>query len=330
MPGDKTRPVLMAHGIFDSADGWILRGNHSLAMMLSAAGYDLWFLNQRGSRYSRRHKTLNPDKDHEYWDYSFHETGGYDLLACMDYVLKETNQTQLTLIGFSEGTTMSFVLGATNPEQNKKVKLCVCLAPIAYLHHSTGPLDFLIKFGTLFDTILPSFINEIAGYFTFTKAFLNVLCTQLVFGYDLCFRGVMSELIGPNVDAIEPSFFNIIMGHFPAGTSRKTLIHYSQIGQSRTFAAYDHGEKKNLEKYGTAEQPIYDLKKVTMPVYLMSGRIDRVSALQDVELLHSELPNVIGWKIVDDPNYNHLDMMWASTAHEVVYQSVIDKLAEYH
>ncbi|KOB70611.1 Lipase [Operophtera brumata] len=324
LPGDKG-PVLMNHGVFDSADGWILRGNNSLAIMLADAGYDVWLANQRGCRYSRKHVSLNPDKDPEFWDYSAHEYGIYDLPANIDYILNATGQSQLIIIGFSEGTTATFILGSTKPEYNAKIKSFVALAPIAFLQNASGPLKALIHLGPLLNGLLPFF--EISGFFSLSKAIINLICTQLVIGYDFCFGVFFNPLIGPHFEAIDSSFFKVIIGHFPAGTSKKNLIHYSQIGIRSTFAAYDYGTLKNLEIYGAFVPPSYDLGKVTMKVVLVSGRNDKVSAIADVQILRDKLPNVVDWNILEDPLYNHLDHLWAVDAHKVEYPYVIDMLA---
>ncbi len=47
--------------------------------MLANIGYDVWLGNNRGNKYSRSHISLNPDKDKNFWDFSFHEMGKYDL-----------------------------------------------------------------------------------------------------------------------------------------------------------------------------------------------------------------------------------------------------------
>ncbi|KAJ8932344.1 hypothetical protein NQ314_014709 [Rhamnusium bicolor] len=41
------------------------------AYVLADAGYDVWLSNMRGNTYSRGHKTLNPDRDQKYWDFSY-------------------------------------------------------------------------------------------------------------------------------------------------------------------------------------------------------------------------------------------------------------------
>lgn len=62
---------------------------------------------------------------------SYHEIGLRDLPAMIDYVLNYTKQKTLSYIGHSLGTTVLFVLLSTKPEYNAKIKLGICLAPVA-------------------------------------------------------------------------------------------------------------------------------------------------------------------------------------------------------
>lgn len=62
----KTRPgppVLLLHGIVDSADGWIVHDENSPAFVLSRAGYDVWLGNSRGNKYSKRHISMNTESE---------------------------------------------------------------------------------------------------------------------------------------------------------------------------------------------------------------------------------------------------------------------------
>ena len=51
----------------NSADIWVMAQEKSIAFMLAEQGYDIWLGNSRGSKYSRRHETLNADTDDAYW-----------------------------------------------------------------------------------------------------------------------------------------------------------------------------------------------------------------------------------------------------------------------
>lgn len=69
--------------------------------------------------------------------------GIYDLPAMLDYVLNNTNQKSLHYIGHSMGTTMLFTLLSVRPEYNAKIKLGLCLAPVAFWIELTPTLGLV-------------------------------------------------------------------------------------------------------------------------------------------------------------------------------------------
>lgn len=53
--------VFMQHGITDTADCWIMhRSELAPAFQLARKGYDIWLGNQRGTKYSMGHESLDP------------------------------------------------------------------------------------------------------------------------------------------------------------------------------------------------------------------------------------------------------------------------------
>ena len=61
--------------------------------------------NSRGNIYSRGHKTLDPYLDAEkYFEYSFFESGAYDIPAMVDYIRNYTGQDKIGYMGYSQGT----------------------------------------------------------------------------------------------------------------------------------------------------------------------------------------------------------------------------------
>lgn len=126
--------------------------------LLHDAGFDVWLYNARGTTPSRRHETLHTWRA-KFWDFSLHEIAIGDLPATIDFVLKNTGQPQvgstasvlvrteirvtfnvhpvsrpqLHYVGYSQGSTLFFILGSERPEYMEKVKSFVALAPVAYL-----------------------------------------------------------------------------------------------------------------------------------------------------------------------------------------------------
>lgn len=164
-------PVLLMHGLLDSSATWvIMRPYHGLgekfqsthispfcvenrpdenllftiAYLLADQGYDVWMGNARGNTYSRRHVKFNPDgwrwQRKEFWSFSWHEIGVFDLPAMIDYVLAQSEKSKLHYIGHSQGTTAFFVMCSQRPEYNDKIIMMNALAPVAYAKHIKSPV----------------------------------------------------------------------------------------------------------------------------------------------------------------------------------------------
>lgn len=80
--------VFLQHGILDSSDTWVVNSpDKAPAFILADAGFDVWLGNNRGNHYSRHHIKYNPDKDKEFWDYSYPDMGMHDLPAMITKAL---------------------------------------------------------------------------------------------------------------------------------------------------------------------------------------------------------------------------------------------------
>ena len=80
----------MIPGNNDLPDGYLINGNKSGGFILAREGFDVWLGASRGCKYSRKHQRLDPDKDKEFWNYSWEEMGDYDIPAFIDYILNQT------------------------------------------------------------------------------------------------------------------------------------------------------------------------------------------------------------------------------------------------
>jgi len=87
------------------------------------------------------------------------------------------------------------------------------------------------------------------------------------------------------------------------------MNYWHQLLNTNKFEMYDFGEKENMKKYGQKTPPVYDLGKITVPVYLHAGSYDELADPEDVERLNSELtgsPKVV----LDTYEYGHLTFLW--------------------
>lgn len=94
---DDKEPVLLAHGVMASSQGFVAAGPGDQAgfgkaipyQLVDTGKYDVWMLNQRGNYFSRDHLWLNPDTQQEFWDFSIEELAEIDLKANIEFIHKE-------------------------------------------------------------------------------------------------------------------------------------------------------------------------------------------------------------------------------------------------
>lgn len=144
--------------------------NRFKGFLLYNLGYDIWMLNARGNDYSTGHLKYNRTGDdrRDYWNFSWHEIGIYDLPATIDYILKQTDYSRLHYIGHSQGTTTFFVLCSEKPEYNDKISLMVAMAPVVFIGHNNNDIvksscKFLKPIEVSFSNLLKKIYETIAN-----------------------------------------------------------------------------------------------------------------------------------------------------------------------
>ena len=83
----------------DSAIG---EAKNTFALGLVDYGYEVWFGNNRGMRYSNKHDRDGEWSLRERWDFNLATMGEYDLAAMIEKVA-EVSQKKVTVVGFSSG-----------------------------------------------------------------------------------------------------------------------------------------------------------------------------------------------------------------------------------
>ncbi|CAD7082798.1 unnamed protein product [Hermetia illucens] len=330
--GDTKQPrkiVFLMHGLLCSSNDWILAGpEKGLAFLLVDAGYDVWMGNARGNTYSRNHAWLTP-KGSEFWSFSWHEIGVFDLPAMIDYVLEQTRETSLHYIGHSQGTTSFFVMSSVRPEYGQKIKVMHALAPVAFMSNAPSPFfkalaPLVGSAGTmekLFGSheFMPnSELFEIGG---------SLLCKDEALTQDLC-ANVLFLISGFDSENLNKTMIPDIMAVTPAGASANQIIHYAQ-GSSGKFRFFDYGLVKNTFKYGSLTPPEYTLQAITAPVALYYGNNDWLAGVKDVQELAGKLGNLLLKYEIPFPKWNHLDFLWGISAKELVYDKVMEVMSAY-
>lgn len=130
--GSAKKPVFLMHGISATAADFLVTGpNVALAYLLADNNYDVWLGNARGSKHSMRHTNYSSE-ERDFWNFSWHEIGFYDLAAMIDYMLTKTESSQANYVGHSQGSTSLLVLLSSKPQYNQKLKQVHLMAPSAF------------------------------------------------------------------------------------------------------------------------------------------------------------------------------------------------------
>ncbi|XP_053618552.1 lipase 1-like [Plodia interpunctella] len=324
----KMPPVILMHGLLLTADSFVDAGPGSgLAYLLADDCQDVWVGNCRGSYYSRAHEHLNPDKDQEFWNYSVDEIGYYDIPATVDFVLGKTGLRKLNYIGFSQGAATIFVMCSERPGYCDKLNAFIGLAPAAR-HTNSKSIAFRVistKLWKLEGVLTKSGVYEVFGkeYREFFTEFCNNddatnFCLTLLWILD-----------SSHPNSILDTTVKTLVGHFPSGTSVKSMARCGQSVATENFQKFDYGVD-NIKVYGSENPPKYNLSASTMPVMLIYGQNDGLVDPVDVEWLVSKLPNVVDVSLVPDPKWTHLDNVYSSNIAGSMFPKIREYLLRYN
>ncbi|XP_014243861.1 lipase 3-like [Cimex lectularius] len=326
-PGNRM-PVLLQHGVLASSDSWLVGPNSGLAFLLVDYGYDVWLADQRGNAYSKGHVRYSV-KNSEYWNFTFHESGMFDLPAFIDRVLNVTGKPQLFYIGHSMGTTVLLTMASMRPEYNDKLKAAVLLAPVATTPTLSEIYQTVIRLLILYaDAIKESYDRQHKyEFFPRSGELIKAIrrnCAPDASMFDFCLD-VLGMGYGENRANLDRNTIGKSVSYLPSGTSLNTMAHLTQLYKTG-FRLYNYGKLKNLEVYGSDMPPFYPLERVTTPIAIYYGDNDTLMNRRSAVELASMLPNLIINKVVADPKFTHMDFIFGINAKEVLYDDVANLL----
>jgi pimeloyl-ACP methyl ester carboxylesterase len=123
--------VFLQHGLFGSADNFVMNDKMSPAFILARAGYDVWVGNSRGSRFSRGHLDYDANTDQDFWRFSIDTMAFNDLPAVTDYIREKTGQDKISFFAHSQGSAQMIMAFASSPEfWAERINLMVAVPPV--------------------------------------------------------------------------------------------------------------------------------------------------------------------------------------------------------
>ncbi|KAL6288234.1 hypothetical protein ACE6H2_012624 [Prunus campanulata] len=318
--GTKKPPVLIQHGVLVDGVTWLLNSpDRNLPLILADNGFDVWIANTRGTRFSRRHTSMDPS-DPKFWNWSWDELVAFDLPAVFDFVYSKTGQ-KVNYVGHSLGTLFALA-SLSDGKLVDQMKSAALLSPIAYLSHMNTALGVAAA---------KAFVGEITtllGLAEFNPKgepvaqFLNALCAYPgVDCYDL-----LEAVTGRNC-CLNSSTVDLFLKNEPQSTSTRNMVHLSQTVRDGVLAKYNYGRLDfNLMHYGKFSPPIYNLSNIphNLPLFLSYGGRDSLSDIRDVELLLDilKLHDVGKLTVQYIKDYAHADFIMGLNAKDIVYNQV--------
>ncbi|OIW14448.1 hypothetical protein TanjilG_15361 [Lupinus angustifolius] len=285
----KKQPVIIQHGVLVDGMTWLLNPpEQDLPLILADNGFDVWIANTRGTRYSRRHISLDPSNP-AFWNWSWDELVAYDLPAVFDYVFKETGQ-KINYVGHSLGTLIALASFSEGKLVNQ-VKSAALLSPIAYLSHMNTALGvvaaktFVGEFTTLFG------LAEFNPRGIPVNAFLHSLCA---------YPGIDCYDLLTALTAVRDGF----LSKFNYVTPTYNYMHYGELFP-----------------------PIYNLSNIPhdIPIFISYGGKDALSDVHDVVNLLDSLKfhDVDKLSVQFIKDYAHADYIMGINARDIVYNVVL-------
>ena len=316
------KPVLMVHGVYATADGFVINVNGKApAFSLADAGYDVWLPNTRGTFHSQAHKYLDLDSK-EFWSWTAIETARYDLPAVVQFVKEFTSQEQVGYIGHSLGGSMMFFVLAVKPELEKDLSIVISLSSTLAKFKSESLLMNLITSDFSIETMdflgVKQVLEKPTLFMTkFLQAFPN-------FAYWITWDRYDPLLHGDSVSSLAYYSYK-----YSGGTSLENLRFLRRVMDSPSYelSHWDFGEQKNLDIYGKPRIGKVEYSNIRAKVALLGGLYDLVVKPGDIERFARLLPqeSLVFKKL----NYQHDHCSFLFSSDQKYMEDVLSLLKQH-
>lgn len=290
------RPVILAAGLASDADIWFYNGEEkSLGFHLVNQGFDVWVMNNRGTKYSREHENANISEK-EYYNFSWQEMGIFDQPALYEKIIatysKEKNIADVKILyyGHSQGGGQLFAgLSDANSKHilHKYTERFFAIAPAVF-----SVTKKTAKFDTNWHQIYPGGCSTYSSYYRF----LQRRCNIFVEACDDYMEKKTS--VDPKVDNVH-EYWAQWKEHTPSSTSSKDVVHFSQVPKGDPsssnkdepfFGYFNYGsEEENMKYYKQKYPPAFDIGSISVPITIIYFGKDKVVTPNMTILLQSKL-----------------------------------------
>ncbi|KAK4102184.1 alpha/beta-hydrolase [Parathielavia hyrcaniae] len=322
----KKRVVYLHHGLLMNSEVWVCLTDEQRALpfVLVDRGFDVWFGNNRGNKYSKKSIYSSPSSL-KFWNFSIDEFAFHDIPDSIGYILETTGQPSLSYIGFSQGTAQAFASLAVHPKLNDQVNVFIALAPaMSPAGLSNGVVDALVKASPQVLFLLFGRRSILSSATMWESLLYPPLFTKVI---DLG----LSFLFNWRTQNISTSQKLAAYPHLYSFTSTKSVVHWFQIIRTKSFQMYDDDVHppmllsamgRNASKYTKVAR--YPTRNIKTPIVLVYGGSD---SLVDVAAMLRELPRQTVANEI--PHYEHLDFLWARDVADQVFPHVFDALESF-
>lgn len=327
--GQRRYPVLLVHGLLQSAGAYCTNDDDSLAFLLCKSGYDVWLGNNRCG-FNPEH-TLLRYSDPRMWAWNIRQMGVMDLPAFVSRVLQQTGFEKLGLVCHSQGTTETFVALAKEqrPDLGDKISVFCALAPAVYAGPLIGkmyfkfmriisPGMFRIVFGIhsfiplmmTMHRVLPGSLYGSMGYRVFSFLF-NWTDTR----WD---RGLRDRLFQFSPVYVSSESMRWWLGR-DCFAKHKCILSTEEEEDDDCVEEKEELESRSSDRGRTAW---YDEHVPPMALWIC-GRdelVDGRRLLRRFERKREPYVKLVHTKIIEE--YEHLDVLWAMDSVEQVGKEV--------
>ncbi|VUC24664.1 unnamed protein product [Clonostachys rosea] len=318
----RKRVAYLHHGLLMNSEVWVCLTDEQrcLPFELVERGFDVWFGNNRGNKYSKKSIHCSPTSLN-FWDFSMDEFAFHDIPDSISYILDTTQQKSLSYIGFSQGTAQAFATLAIHPKLNRQVNVFIALAPaMAPAGLSNGVVDSLVKASPQVLFLLFGRRSILSSATMWESILYPPLFSRVIdMGLSFLFNWQTKNISASQKLAAYPHLYSF--------TSTKSVVHWFQIIRHRSFQMYDDDVHQPMSlstssKYSKVAK--YPTRNIRTPVVLVYGGSD---SLVDIKAMLKELPpQTVATEI---PHYEHLDFLWARDVNTQVFQHVFDALESF-